>query len=68
MRNRYDVNSLAVPRRAKEAIGALSLLKNAETGHQVGRQRLAPTHLLHNSRHHVTWKGARPPGGSPLSF
>lgn len=38
MRNEYDVNSLAVPRRAKEAIGALALLKNEQTGHQVGQQ------------------------------
>lgn len=41
MRNQYDVNSLAVPRRAKEAIGALALLKNEQTGHQVG-QRASP--------------------------
>ena len=38
MRNQYDVNSLAVPRRAKEAIGALALLKNEQTGHQVGQR------------------------------
>lgn len=35
MRNNYDVNSLAVPRRAKEAIGAIALLRNDKTGHQM---------------------------------
>jgi UDP-sugar pyrophosphorylase len=35
VRNGYDVNSLAVPRRAKEAIGAIALLKNEGTGHQM---------------------------------
>lgn len=31
VRNNYDVNSLAVPRKAKEAIGAIALLKNEST-------------------------------------
>lgn len=35
VRNNYDVNSLAVPRKAKEAIGGLALLKHQESGHQV---------------------------------
>lgn len=35
MRHSYDVNSLAVPRRAKEAIGAIALLKNEDRGHQM---------------------------------
>ena len=35
VRNNYDVNSLAVPRRAKEAIGAIALLKNEKSGHQM---------------------------------
>lgn len=35
VKNNYDVNSLAVPRMAKEAIGALALLRNAETGHSM---------------------------------
>ena len=35
VKNDYDVNSLAVPRMAKEAIGALALLRNAGTGHRM---------------------------------
>jgi hypothetical protein len=34
VRNGYDVNSLAVPRRAKEAIGAIALLRNHQRGVQ----------------------------------
>lgn len=33
--NGYDVNSLAVPRKAKEAIGALTQLTQKDTGHQM---------------------------------
>ena len=35
VRNDYDMNLLAVPRMAKEAIGALVLLRNAATGHSM---------------------------------
>lgn len=35
VRNGYDVNSLAVPRRAKEAIGAIALLRNEGTDHHM---------------------------------
>lgn len=51
MRNNYDVNSLAVPRRAKEAIGGIALLKNESTGHQV-RQDLtaAGVSVQHRNR------------------
>ena len=35
VRNDYDMNLLAVPRMAREAIGALVLLRNTGTGHSM---------------------------------